>query len=221
MFNFEVNEKSYGINLPDRDKNNWVVIKEESLKYDKGALVLDSFNKEFPHLQMDSYEKLVLVCGRSRKLSEWLIMANLKYSEFAQMPSYLEDLVEPSEFKIIQGKITSINEQIASYSAKKQKLAEKYKSDLRNLEAEESKKISEAKGDNKALIILSLNQTQLPASLQLAIENYEPSDKTDLQESRRVYAREVLISYKKSLLQVIKDVPEVDVLKLIEENELK
>jgi hypothetical protein len=209
------------VKLPDETLDNWVVVKQQSIKYVKGDIILEKFNKDFPHAVVDSYDVICELASRSTKISEWLVNANTVYSELAEMPLYLDGLVEPKIYKGLTHDIQRINETIGSFSQSRQQLAEKYKNELKVLEKKEKEAINKIKGDNKFLRVLTLNTTSLPLTLQLMINGYSPSNSENLQESQKVFAREMLINYKVSLIKKIIEDPNFKVDTVIDDNQLK
>jgi hypothetical protein len=209
------------VKLPDETLDNWVVVKQQSIKYVKGDIILEKFNKDFPHAVVDSYDVICDLASRSTKISEWLVNANTVYSELAEMPLYLDGLVEPKIYKGLTQDIQRINETIGSFSQSRQQLAEKYKNELKILEKKEKEAINKIKGDNKFLRVLTLNTTSLPLTLQLMINGYSPSNSENLQESPKVFAREMLINYKVSLIKKIIEDPNFKVDIVIDDNQLK
>jgi hypothetical protein len=103
------------VKLPDETLDNWVVVKQQSIKYVKGDIILEKFNKDFPHAVVDSYDVICDLASRSTKISEWLVNANTIYSELAEMPLYLDGLVEPKIYKGLTQDIQRINETIGSF----------------------------------------------------------------------------------------------------------
>jgi hypothetical protein len=209
------------VKLPDETLDNWVVVKQQSIKYVKGDIILEKFNKDFPHAVVDSYDVICELASRSTKISEWLVNANTVYSELAEMPLYLDGLVEPKIYKGLTHDIQRINETIGSFSQNRQQLAEKYKNELKILEKKEKEAIDKIKGNNKFLRVLTLNTTSLPLTLQLMINGYSPSNSENLQESQKVFAREMLINYKVSLIKKIIEDPNFKVDIVIDDNQLK
>lgn len=221
VFSFNAGENSIDVEQPDIDFENWTIVQEESISYDKPQFILDEWNKEFPDNQIDSYEKLVAVASRSKAMTLWLIDSNAKYSDYTQLPLFLENLISPKEYVALTTDIIEVNKVVADYSIKRQNLAKDYQQKLRKNESEEKETLDKIKSKSKLLQIMTLKQELLPLTLQMAIENYVPSDQTIMQESRRVYAREILIKFKKALVQELIKNPKLDVNNVIKMNELK
>lgn len=219
---FEINVEGneyYVDGIPD-DCKEWTVVKQESYKLSKEEVVLSAFKSEF-QFDIKSYKELTEVCSRSTKFTEWLINANLLYSEEAQLPLFLKDIVQPDEYKSVQEDLSRINNNYSKYSLKKRALSEKYKKELAEIDKEQVKEVNIIKNKSSLIKILSMNSTLLPFTLQIQINRYVPNDKEDVQESREVYAREVLINYKRMLCKIVKDNPTINIDELIENNQLK
>lgn len=221
QWEFKYDGETIKVAQPGSNFKDWVIIEQESLSYNKGDKILERWNNDFPHFKMDDYEKLTEACSRTRKFSEWLTMANLEYSNFAQLPKFLDGEVSPEIFQEKQTKLNSINKTVSKFSKEKKELSEKYKIDLREIENTEKKEVDKILNKDKILKVLAMNSTRLPFSLQLNIQGYTPSDTKNNQESRQSYGREVLIQYKKALIQTINRLPDVDIDALIDANELK
>lgn len=210
------------VECPDVDENNWTVVKEESIEYNKGQYILDAFNVDFPQFKVNSYEQLVRVASRSKKLTEWLLNANIQYSDSTQLPLFLEGLVEPAEYKKVTQDMQSVKRIISEGSQERQLCAEKYKKAVQEIEAKEEEKLRKLKTDKTLLKILTLNSQYLPLTLQLSIEGYKSTiGSATVEESRKVYGREILIQYKQALVQAYVNNPDIDIDGIIEANELK
>jgi hypothetical protein len=223
MSNFEkeIDGKRIRYIDPSDDSSDWFVVQEESLSLDKGQLILNQFKQEFPHFNVNSYDELTEACSRSEYFNDWLINANLKFSEFSQVPLFLKDSIKGEEFKEIQNNLTKVNKIIGLNSQKKQKLAAEYKNSIKHIDLNEKNEIGKILDSNKILKILSLKSTYLPFSIQLMIQKYVPNDLDEVQESRRMYGRECLIRYKKYLVDLVISDPTFDIDAEIESNKIK
>jgi hypothetical protein len=220
-FEIKYNDEVYSVKDPDGDFKDWTVVKQESYKLGKRELILNKFKEDFPQFEINDYDELTNTCSRSSAFTEWLINANLVYADQAQTPLFLKDIVEPTKFQSLQKDLTDINKIISVSSIKKRKLADKYKVDLKVLDDEEKSSVNKVKKKDKYLKVLSINSTSLPFTLQLQIERYVPKDSENVQESRDVFAREILINYKRMLCKIVKDDPNVDIDAIITSNLLK
>lgn len=230
IFSTSIDGKSYEVRTPDKDPSNWIVIKQESLSYEKGDIILDKFREEYPQFNIVSYDELTKLCSRSKIFTDWLIKANAEYAEFAQLPLFLVDKVKPENYTKLQNKLTNISKEQSNFGKLKTALAIKYQEELRKLNEKEKqlidKNLNEPIDDtdlklNKILKVLSIDSTYLPFSLQMVIQRYVPSSLEDPQESGRVYAREILIRYKESLVDAVLNNPDLNVDELIKTNMLK
>lgn len=217
---FNVNGKTYEFDDPSGNSDDWTVVKQESYKLSKRETVLKKFNEEF-QFDVEDYDQLTRVCSRSKVFTNWLINANLAYSEEAQLPLFVKDVIEPQHFRKLQSTLSKINVIYSEQSLKKKKLAEQFKNDLKVIEQEEIDLADKLKKQDKLLHILAMNSTYLPFSIQLKIEKYVPKDEEKSQESREVFGRECLINYKRMLCKVVIDNPGIDIVELINTNMLK
>lgn len=215
-------------NQPDKSEDNWVVIKSESVVFDKKALILAKFTEDFPNLPISGvdddvrFDVLTRLCSRTRALSRWYAQASLLYSDLTQMPAYLEGQVAPSDYAGIKDKILILNRKIAKDAEARRELARDYERKLKKLEEDAEIETAKIIGNDKVFEIITLTSEAMPSSLQLAIESYTPSDKSlEIGESRKKYAREMLIQFKVKLLQLIKADPTINIKRLIDEISLK
>jgi len=215
-------------NQPDKSEDNWVVIKSESVAYDKKALILDKFRTDFPHLPISGvdddvkFDNLTRLCGRTRELARWFAQANLLYSDLTQLPLYLKDHVEPGAYSKIKDKVLLLNKKAAANAEARRELALEYEKKVKRLDAEYKADVSKFIGSDKVLKIITLTAEAMPASLQLALDNYTPADKeVDIGESRKRYAREMLIQFKIKLLEIIEADPSIDIDELVSSMALK
>lgn len=212
---------TFEMDLPGNDSDDWNVVMQESIDLNKGEFILDEFKKSFPHIKIKSYEELCRIASRSKALGKWLIQANLDYSLDSNLPLFLKNKIKPAEFAELSKDVRKIKLVVASNSVKRQALAEEYQANLAKLEKDEEENLSHMKKKSKILEILTLDSTVLPLSLQLQIDGFDPTLYGLSQENKRMFAREILIQFKKSLVDLVIANPEVDIKKLIEENATK
>jgi anion-transporting ArsA/GET3 family ATPase len=216
---------SYGtikFSPPSDRVNDWLVIKQESISYDKDVVLLESYNKNFPYAKVNNYEELTDIVSRSSKLNEWFANESLKYGMAVQVPLYLKNKLEPSQFKEVSRKIAEINDIIANSSKIRQAEAVKYKETLDTINTDEKSQIDNIIKDDNIVEVLTLSSERLPISIQLLINRYTPKD-ADIDEklAKKSFSRECLISYKTSLLELVQQKPEIKISDVIEENRLK
>lgn len=204
------------------DKESWVSIQSASVEYDKRQTIIDKFAKDWPEVKLfgnttdEKFDLLSRLASRSPDINEWLGIANIYYSDTTQMPLWLKEYVEPGEYRGKAEKLLLITENAAKYSNLKNEAAREFQAKIKKLDKDQAEGARKIVGGDKILKVISLDARSLPVSLQLAIEGYTPADKElDIAESRRVYTRELLIQFKRSLLTMLQEHPEVDIDKYV------
>jgi hypothetical protein len=195
----------------ENDKNDYLIIKDEQYRPDKSEFVFNRFLMDFPHLvQVRDVQMVYSLASRQNNLAEWLAKVNLDYALQQNEPTFYRDHVDPKEYETISGDIqeTSIrnrnraNEEVAA--------ALEYKSKMANI----AKKYDKFNYKSKYSRIILMNTTELPLTLQIAIDSYNPAEDPDL-VSQKTYAREMLVQYKLALINYLKQNPQVDIDSLI------
>lgn len=222
---------SYGdivINDVSDEIDGWIVKDAEVIEYSKATVIVESFEKQFPHIKLlgndDStkFDYLTNLVSRSDKLFQWFALEKIKYSELTQLPSYLKGRIDASEFSSIQKKISCVNDVIADFADQRAKLAIEYKNNLKKLQKKMDASIDKTIADDKVIKVLTLTTQSLPLSMINAIESYSPrTSDINFDEKKKLYARELLTLFKVDLLDKIKDNPDLDVDLLIDEISLK
>jgi hypothetical protein len=225
---FKISGHDITFNDPSANSGDWVYIKSQAVSYDRYSVVVNKFEKDFPHIKLlgndssNKYEFLTSLVSRNKTLAQWYAGASIAYSELTQLPLYMKDLVTPSEYKGLEDSIKSCNDVIRTAAQDRVKLAEKYRADLRLIDAQETKSLESITSTSKITRIATLTSDNLPLSIGALIEGYTPTSKDrSIVDSRREYGKECLIQYKISLLNVLKTNPEVDIDKVIKEGALK
>lgn len=194
--------------------DKWKVVQDERYRPDKQKFVEEAFAKEFPQIKATDFDTISALCSRSKTLGAWLANTNALYALSVQPPLYLQNLIKPQDFTEIQGKLTSLNRIAASEAAEILKLSAQYDTDLKAIrdrsEAERKQYI-----DDKRVQILALNATDLPATIQLAIQGYTGAKSGKI--SQATYAREWLVNYKVALIQAVDKFPDLDITTLVAE----
>lgn len=207
------------VKRPTKDQENWYVIEQQSFTISKEQFILDEFSKDFPHLKIDSFEKFQLVLSRSVKLQEWYAFASLKYTDSIQLPVAYKDLFDPNEYKTYFDDMQRYKSNLASESAEIEKLSSKFNNDLKIIKDKYKSLNDKIVSENKFYPILTVTGQDLPLSIQIEIEGYTPKT-GDITQQRSLYAREMLINYKRSLIELVKNKPDIDVLSVIESNKV-
>lgn len=204
------------VEAPKVNSSDWLIKREESLRPEKKDFVLKAFNKRFPDIKVKDADQVYNLCSRSKLLNEWLSNTNLLYVDQVKIPAYAIDLLDTSKVKECYEIITEINDKNSLKAAAIKALSDTFKENLRKIEDNKDYKCD--KQLTNEVKVLILNTTDLPLTLQLAIENFTPA-KNDEFPDTRAYAREMLFQFKKSLFKLIKEKPEINIDNVI--NELK
>jgi hypothetical protein len=228
MFNFDINGIKLSVNDATENLDNWTVKKSEVVMYYKEEVIVKSFQAAFPHISLlgDSFEEKFQFIGglvsRNEKLLEWFSLEKLKYSDLAQLPSYLKDFIEPKQFANLQEKVSSVNSVISDYTARRTIAAKEYQNKLKQIDNEMNLKVKAIKGEDKIIKVLTLTSQSLPLSMAAALERYNANtDDADFADKKKLYVRELLTNFKVSLLKLIKEDPDIDIDLIISELSLK
>jgi hypothetical protein len=211
-------EDSRGIRVDvDDSSNDWVIIKDENYRPDREEFVLSYFRKDFPDVKVPDVSKVYALCSRSAILAQWLSSVNMQYSLQEQVPTFYRQLVDPEEYKKAYDDITENARLNRDRAMEEFKASSNFKNEMSKIAEKYNRK---RKMNSIYSRVITMNSTELPLTLQLAIENYTPADDASL-PNVKAYAREILIQYKISLIKYIKDNPNVDIEALIKENQTK
>jgi hypothetical protein len=227
-FNYSYKDHEFSVSDAVSLLDDWKVVKAQVSSYEKQEVIVKAFESQFPDLKLlgsDSYEKfefLTKLCSRNASLIEWFAGQKLIYSELAQLPNYLKDVVDPSEFQLLKEKIFDVNKVIAEYSDKRLRASENYNKQMKLIETDLNKAVDAIKANNKVLKVLTLTSQSLPVSMAIALESYNAkTDSSDFEEKKKLYVRELLTEFKISLLKLISKDPEIDIDALIKDISLK
>lgn len=201
---FSFNGNNIEVSSPGTDSKQWKITVESEYRPDRSGFVLNKFKKDFSDINVSSADEVYALCSRSKLLNQWLAGVNSEYACSTAVPQYLKDLVNIDVFGKVKKEIEQISNESSKHAEELSKAADDYKNKVARLNKEyEDKVISKTKND-PILRVLTMNTTELPITIQLAIENYTPS-KDPGSPTRRDYAREMLINYKQSLIKLIND----------------
>lgn len=214
--NVEIGNSVVSIEVPT-SSNDWLIIKDETYRPDRGVLVLETFKKDFPSIQVgDDVEKVYALCSRSARLAEWLAKVNLSYATLQNEPTFYRDVIAADDYKLVAKDLEQLSNNNRSRATEELKAAEVYKTTMETI----SNKYSNRRLENKFSTIIALNTTSLPLTLQLAIENYTPANDAT-SPNRRAYARELLVRYKLALIEMVKENRNIDIDRVISEATVK
>lgn len=208
------------VKRPTKESDNWYVIQQESFTINKEDFVLRKFREDFPKLDVLDYAQFELVLNRSAKLQEWYSITSLLYTDSIQLPVAYKDLFNPTEYQGYFKDMQKYKGNLAKESLEIEELSSKFKQDVKDVKNKYYKLNKEIIDTNKYYPIITLNGTQLPLSIQIEIEKYTPKD-GDITQQKSLYAREYLINYKRFLIQKVKENPDIDIIGLIEEMQVK
>jgi len=210
----EISGKKVLVPLPSKTSDEWVVVRSESIEVDKQDFMLKEWNKSYgiKHKVKD-FTQLANVCSTNKSLTEWYALASLRYSQATQVPLYVKEEVEPAEYAKISSIITALNEVNSEKQALLDKEYKKFEEVRKRIEADAELRIAQLKSNNTAVKILTINKTTLPISILLQIDNFNPKENPDVMKD--LFAREMLINYKKSLFKLHKEHPDLDIDKVI------
>jgi hypothetical protein len=214
IFNFGSNNINFSVSI-DENIDNWLIVKDEKYRPDRGIFVLERFKEDFPEINVDNIDKVYSLCSRSAALNEWLAKVNLSYALIQNEPTFYRDKIEASRYNLVSEELLKNNSILSNKAKEELELAADYRNKMDKVKL----KYSKIEYKSKEARVISMNTTELPLTLQLAIENYTPA--SDDSPNRRSYARELLINYKLSLLNVIKENPEVNIDMIIKDSYVK
>lgn len=203
-FNFGKNY-SFNSGFPDKSEKNYIIdgveyyaLKQEQFLPDRRQYVEESWESDYPTKKGYSYDKIILLVGRSSVIADWYASVMLKYREGVGMPVHVQDLLEVEEFNNCRQMINKLNDRTAELSKEKQQAAADYKKKLKEID-DQYKDIQESKDSNDLLFILTLTSNDLPLGLIDRIADYTPGGVND-PLTTKIYAREQLLRYQRFLI---------------------
>jgi hypothetical protein len=209
-------------------EEDWIVVKSQSVTFDKNDFFIKQFNKDFPNFKLlgsGNFEKFTFLaesCARSPIMREWFASVSIKYSETTQLPLYLKNKVAPDDYKIYLERILELKDELSQIVLSRNNLAIQYNKDLAELKEQEDIIIKRSIGQDNILKILYLNTECLPFSIQLKVQGYEPKNPdVDVATSKRRLAQEYLVQFKIALLDLVKEKPDLDIDSLLQEVAIK
>lgn len=211
-----------------KSEDGWITIQSQSVTYDKNEFFVTEFSKQFPLYtllgsnNLEKFNFLTELCARTPRMREWFAATSIQYSDTTQMPLYLKNCVEPSEYKMIQEKMLKLKDELAVVIKKRNDLSAKYQADLSALQEEERAVVKKTIGSDNILKIVTLTTECLPLSIQMKIQSYMAnSPDADIADNRRRLAQEYLAKFKVALIELnkVKEISNID--DLINEIELK
>lgn len=227
-FKFNVDGREISVNNAVETLDDWKVKKAQKNSYVKQEVIVQAFESKFTSITLlgddfnKKYEFLTKVCSRNKSLLEWFALQKLAYSELAQLPNYLDDLIEPVEYDYLKTKVQIINEKIVEFANKRKNASIDYNKKLKELDRLENNELTLLKQDSAVIRVLTLTSQSLPLSMAVALENFnDKTDSSDFEEKKKLYVRELLTEFKISLLKLLKEDPATDIDYIINELSLK
>lgn len=205
---------------PTKNKDGWYGIQQQSFTIDKGQFLISEFNKDFPNFSVDSYEQLQDIVSRSSALKTWYAAASLKYVDNVQLPVAFKDVVEPDEYQTYFNDLQQIKKTYSQMSAEIEKESATFKKKVSAIQANSMKEVDKISSKNKYYPIFIMTKEDLPLTLQFEVNSYSPKV-DDVVKERSTYASELLINYQRSLIELVKENPDIDIVQVIEDNRLK
>lgn len=208
------------VQYPNPDSKNWYTIEQQSFTIDKNEFILEKFKEDFPRLKIKDYSQFELVLSRSEKLQDWYSKISLLYADSIQLPVAFKDIFNPKEYQQYFIDMQEYKSELANESNEIFDLSNKFDTDLLIIKNKYKEKLDNIIAKDKVYPILTLRASQMPLSIQIEIENFTPKI-NDNTNQKSLFARELLINYQRSLLELVKNDPTVDILGIIESNLIK
>lgn len=194
MTNFKTDSRFEFI---DENSDSWYCKIDDEFQPNREEFVEREFMAAYSEaLNYDTITKLV---SRSESLRDWYATVIEKYILEVDVPQYYSELIGADKYKEVQKSVSAYNKLNKDRSMELSRAADVYKSTINNINIKYRPKFISLEQDN-VVKILTLTSDKLPLALQLRLENYSPQDKSD-PRTKSLYAREMLVRYKRFLLQ--------------------
>lgn len=198
------------VELPKKTTDEWVVVLSESLEVDRSAFMMSEWNKSYgKKFKVKDFDQLSKICSTNTDLIEWWSLTSLRYSRLTQVPLHLKGQVDPDEFMTISEVISEINKVNSEKQSKINEVTRELSARRNKIEEDAKEEIRKLKSNNVIVKILTVNTQDLPISILLQIDNFNPKENPDVMKD--LFAREMLINYKKALIQLVKNKPDIDI----------
>jgi len=208
-FIFNTPAGSFTVPAPAPDSDNWFVTSSESVSVSKEVYMMDAYRRDFPNGPIKDFQTLSRIVSRSAALQDWYARNSASYIDYVAVPTYASDVLSPSRFKGVCDSLKEFNKAL-SIEGKEVLEASRIFNAAVEAARNKRKRATDKLTADKVVRVLTMNSSELPITMQLAIEGFTP--KTDDQEqSKDKYARELLYIFKRSLLAKIQDDPSVDI----------
>lgn len=216
---FALSDPSMIIDTIPKNKDQYYTVMEEKYRPDKDNFVFSKFLEDFPNIKAADATVVYKLASRSSVLNEWLQTVNLMYSQFANEPTFYRDYVSAEGFDSVVQLYPKMNMILRADATARFDAVTNYRKKLGELDTALTTALKPFRS-NKVMRIITLPSSDLPLSLQLAIENFTTATDVQVVDSK-AYAREVLIRYKMSLLSAVSNDPNIDIESIIQGNKVK
>lgn len=211
-------DKRIDVELINKPINEWYVSVEEDYKPDYRKFIIDKFEEKYPMLKGKyDWTQLNSLISRNEQLLKYKATVDGEYAISASIPKYYEDIVDKDQYTTARNKLSKLKDLEAKRAQALIKASEDYKQKCSDINEDYDKELDEFDVD-PVTMIASLPSTKLPLSIQMLIEDYSPADTSD-SNTKRKFAREMLVRYKIALLKAHNDGKNIK--ELIEENVTK
>lgn len=186
------------VEAPDPGKKEgWFTTRQGAYRPDRKQFLLDMWKKNFPHIPVKDFDSLAAIMTRSEVGRDFNVQTLKTYKEQVEVPFYLKKVMKPADFAKLKGNVEKINKVNELEAKDITAVAEQYAIDLKAIKEKYESQRLEITSDDWVYCI-TLPSDKLPLSIVLSITNFTPKNAKDPAE-RREFAREWLMSYKRSL----------------------
>lgn len=183
----------------DSKVEDWNIVVDEKQKPDRAKFVEERFNEDFPDHKGTPYKTIGTLASRSKAIQDWLRNINVEFSALAQTPLFYQDYLGAEKYQKLKDDVSKTNARLKKLRTEYSNKVAEVKEELKEIEGKMSE-VWESSTTSVPFRVLTLDSTELPLTLQLAIENYTPADKETGPNQQR-YAKEMLVRYKLLLLE--------------------
>lgn len=194
--------------------DSWYVVKTEKYRPDREKFIVGAFKERFPGMKASTINEVGALASRSTVVRIWLAGISVQYAESVAPPFYLQGAITNDEYKVVSDQISELNSLYKKEALEAQEAAAEYKEKLSKIQQKYQKARDEV-GPTDITRIIALPSTELPLSLQEAIENFTPDQNKGI--TRDKFGREMLIEYKLALVKYLRENPETDLDSLLAE----
>lgn len=210
----KLKEQIENITLDGDDKSGWYTVESGSVSFNRDEVLLEEFNKHHG-TNITNVNDIYELVSMSDDIQEWYLEFNINYNESSNLPKYVDDVLDSKEYVEVRKKLSDYKKLQADVQNEINKESQIYKDKISKIR--ERIVNTDIGKDDPIFKILNLNVKQLPLNISLKIINYTPST-TNVAASRKMFAKEMLIRYKKNLLTAVKENKDLNISDLIEIN---